>query len=77
MSDMIAFFFIGLGVLTALQLAGIILVTKGRYRLGGALQIVASVPHIIDGFGILGVIGGMIAYHYPAKEAAARSADEK
>ncbi len=46
------------------QLGGILLVLAGWFRLGGVLQIVASSVHVVKGEGIIGVIGGIIAYRY-------------
>lgn len=63
-SETIVIFFTGLGVLCLLQVVGIVLVVRGFYRLGGIFQIVASLVHILDGFGILGVMGGVIAMRY-------------
>ena len=50
------------------QLIGIILVEKKWYRLGGILQIAASTVHIWEVEGIIGIIGGLDAYHYPASQ---------
>ena len=50
----------------ALQLVGVVFVATGWFRLGGALQIVASAFHVPKGEGIIGVIGGLQAYRYPA-----------
>jgi hypothetical protein len=50
------------------QLIGIILVEKRWYRLGGILQIAASTIHIWEVEGIIGIIGGLDAYHYPASQ---------
>ena len=47
------------------QLAGILLVAAGSYRVGGILQIAASAIHVLDVTGIIGIIGGMKAYRYP------------
>jgi hypothetical protein len=49
-------------LVTALgQVAGIILVLRGRYRVGGLVQIVSSALHVLKGEGLVGVIGGMRA----------------
>ena len=54
--------YLGLVALTALlQAAGIFLVVKGRYRVGGALQIAASCLHVLKGEGLIGVVGGLKA----------------
>ena len=54
-------------VLCVVQLVGILLVVGGRYRLGGALQLVASAIHVPELLGIVGVLGGLAAYRYPAR----------
>jgi hypothetical protein len=46
------------------QVVGIILVLRGRYRLGGLVQIVSSAIHVPKGEGLIGVIGGMRARAY-------------
>ena len=46
------------------QVAGIVLVLRGRYRLGGLIQIVSSGIHVLEGEGFIGVIGGMRARAY-------------
>ena len=43
------------------QVIGIALVLRGRYQLGGTVQIVASAMHVLKGEGLIGVIGGMRA----------------
>jgi hypothetical protein len=43
------------------QVVGIALVLRGRYRLGGLVQIVSSAMHVLKGEGLIGVIGGMRA----------------
>lgn len=52
--------------LCVLQLIGILLVTAELYRIGGIFQIVASAFHVPDLMGIIGIIGGLRAYRYPA-----------
>ncbi len=49
-----------------LQLMGILLVKKNWFRLGGILQIAASSLHVLKLEGIIGIIGGLQAYNYPA-----------
>jgi hypothetical protein len=46
------------------QLIGVVLVALGRYRTGGVMQICASALHVIELFGIIGILGGLRAYHY-------------
>lgn len=46
------------------QVAGIVLVWRGRFRLGGLVQIVSSAMHVLKGEGLIGVIGGMRARAY-------------
>jgi len=48
-----------------LQSLGILLVWLGRYRAGGVLQIIASAPHVVKLEGLIGIIGGLLAYRYP------------
>lgn len=43
------------------QVLGILLVRRGRYRVGGLVQIVSSAIHVLKGEGLIGVIGGMRA----------------
>jgi hypothetical protein len=57
------------------QVAGIILVLRGRYRLGGLVQIISSAIHVLKGEGFIGVIGGMRARAY-ASEAALKVAGD-
>lgn len=45
-----------------LQAAGLGLVMRGHYRIGGALQIAASAVHLIKIEGLIGIFGGMRAY---------------
>lgn len=47
-----------------LQVAGIMLVRRARYRLGGALQIAASSVHLVKIEGFLGMVGGLRAWKY-------------
>jgi len=62
--------YLGLVALTALlQAAGIFLVVKGRYRVGGALQIAASCLHVLKGEGLIGVVGGLKARAYGRADA--------
>jgi uncharacterized membrane protein len=46
------------------QVAGIVLVRRGQYRVGGLVQIVSSAIHVLKGEGLIGVIGGMRARAY-------------
>ena len=46
------------------QVAGILLVRRGQYRVGGLVQIVSSAVHVLKGEGLIGVIGGMRARAY-------------
>lgn len=48
-----------------IQMAGIVLVMRGWYRVGAIFQIVSSSPHVIKGEGLIGIIGGIKAYKYP------------
>lgn len=48
-----------------IQVAGIVLVMRGWYRVGAIFQIVSSSPHVIKGEGLIGIIGGIKAYKYP------------
>ena len=48
-----------------IQIAGIVLVMRGWYRLGAIFQIVSSSPHVIKGEGLIGIVGGIKAYKYP------------
>jgi hypothetical protein len=66
-NDSVQFLFAGLALLTVLQLAGILLVWAGHYRVGGVLQICASAVHVLDVMGLLGIVGGMRAYRYPER----------
>lgn len=50
---------------TAGQAAGVALVARSWYRLGGALQIVASAVQVFKVDGIIGVVGGVKAWRYP------------
>ena len=49
-----------------LQLAGILLVKKNWFRTGGIVQIAASSLHVLKLEGLIGIMGGMQAYNYPA-----------
>jgi hypothetical protein len=49
------------------QLLGVALVAVGWCRLGGILQIISSSVHVPKGEGVIGVIGGIQAYRYPAR----------
>ena len=46
------------------QVVGIVLVRRGRYRVGGLVQIVSSAIHVLKAEGLIGVIGGMRARAY-------------
>ena len=52
------------------QVIGIFLVLKGRYQLGGTVQIASSAMHVLKGEGLIGVIGGMRARAYGRSVAA-------
>ncbi len=65
-------FFAGLGILALLQFVGIALVTAGRYRVGGVLQVAASAVHALDLIGMIGVVGSIKAYRYPERLAMSR-----
>ena len=69
---MMLLFFAGLGFLALLQLVGILLVAAGRYRVGGVLQVAASVVHALELIGFIGVVGGIKAYRYPERLAKSR-----
>ena len=58
------------------QLAGVVLVAVGWFRLGGILQIASSVFHVPKGEGIIGVIGGLKAYRYPTQAVQPQAAGE-
>lgn len=45
---------------------GVLLVARGLYRVGGMLQIVSSSTQVIKLDGIVGVVGGIKAWRYPA-----------
>jgi hypothetical protein len=49
---------------TAVQAIGLLMASKGWYRIGGLLQIVSSGTQVIKIDGIVGVIGGVKAYRY-------------
>jgi hypothetical protein len=53
------------------QIAGIVLVTKGRPRLGGILQLVSSAPHVLKVEGLIGIVGGVKALDFARRERAA------
>lgn len=46
------------------QIAGMVLVRRGRYRLGGALQIAASTLHVLKIEGLIGMVGGLRAWKH-------------
>lgn len=48
------------------QGSGVLLVTRGWYRLGGALQITSSAIQVFKIDGIIGVVGGVKAWRYAA-----------
>ena len=56
---------------SVVELAGIVLVKLGSYRLGGFLQIASSVPHVPKGDGIIGIIGGLKAWRFGQRREAA------
>ncbi len=62
-------FFIYLVVAATIQVTGMFLVSKGSYKTGGVLQIVASGAHLLDLVGIIGILGGLAAYRYPERVA--------
>ena len=45
---------------------GVLLVTRGWYRAGGAMQIVSSAVQVFKIDGIIGVVGGVKAWRYTA-----------
>lgn len=47
-----------------MQAIGMFLVKRGRYRVGGAFQIVSSAIHLFKIEGLIGVIGGFRAWNY-------------
>ena len=47
-----------------LQIAGVALVLRARYRWGGLLQIAACLLHLPKGEGLLGLLGGVKAFRY-------------
>jgi hypothetical protein len=67
---LVGLYFLVCSATLLLQLAGILFVAAGRYRLGGVLQIVASGVHVIKLEGVIGVVGGIKAYRYPERSAA-------
>ena len=60
----VQFYFALVAITLLLQIAGIVLVWRGRYRAGGALQIASSALHVLKVEGIVGLIGGLKAYRY-------------
>lgn len=60
---------------TAGQAAGVALAARSWYRLGGALQIVASAVQVFKVDGIIGVVGGVKAWRYPARTGMRKGAD--
>jgi len=56
------------------QAIGTYLVTKGRYRAGGLLQIIGNSVQVPKGDGLIGLIGGILAYKYPDRIAAQQEA---
>lgn len=59
-------YFVASMVSILMQLAGIVLVMRGWYRVGAIFQIVSSSPHVIKVEGLIGIVGGIKAYRYPA-----------
>ena len=57
-------YFVVVAITFLLQIAGIVLVWRGRYRAGGAFQIASSAIHVLKGEGVVGLIGGLKAYRY-------------
>jgi hypothetical protein len=57
-----------------LQIIGTLLVTRGRYRAGGMVQIISNTVHLPKGDGLIGLIGGLKAYRYPEVLAAQQAA---
>jgi len=45
---------------------GVLLVTRGWYRSGGAMQVVSSAVQVFKVDGIIGVVGGVKAWRYAA-----------
>ena len=64
-------YFIICAVSFLLQFAGILVVQLGWYRMGGAIQIAACIPHLPKGEGLIGLIGGLKAWNFARAESAA------
>lgn len=61
---------LGMIIVSVVEATGMWLTWTGRYKLGGNLQIAASVLHVIDLMGVIGVIGGILSRRYPERLAA-------
>jgi hypothetical protein len=59
------------------QSLGILLVWLGRYRAGGVLQIIASAPHVVKLEGLIGIVGGLLAYRYPDVQASEKGSPKR
>ena len=60
----IEYYFVSTLFMSLGQLAGIALVSKGYYRVGGYCQIFSSVGQVIKLDGVFGVVGGIKALRY-------------
>ncbi len=60
-------YFIVMVCATTAQGMGVLLVTRGWFRLGGGLQIVASAAQVFKIDGVIGIVGGVKAWRYPAR----------
>jgi len=60
-------YFIVMVCATSAQGTGVLLVTRGWFRLGGGLQIVASAAQVFKIDGVIGIVGGVKAWRYPAR----------
>lgn len=69
--DAVEIYAIALVATILLQVFGMLLVHWKQYRTGGAMQIIASAPHVIKLEGVIGVIGGLEAWRYPRLQAVA------
>lgn len=61
---MLEIYYIAVIVTVLLQVSGILMARRGRYRLGGALQIAASSLHLLKIEGLIGMIGGLRAWKH-------------
>ena len=60
----IEYYFVATLFMSLGQLAGIALVSKRHYRIGGYFQIFSSVGQVIKLDGVFGVVGGIKALRY-------------